>query len=110
VLDTLPLLQETFALIGRGFFSHGDGDLFQPLLHNLRSSDPFFVLADFKDYLRCHDNVSDTWADRPRWNQMALLNMARSGFFSSDRAIRAYAETIWQVKPVPIEVATATAS
>jgi starch phosphorylase len=107
VLNTLPLLQEAFTLIGKGFFSRGDGDLFQPLLHNLGASDPFFVLADFKDYLRCQTSLGRTWADRPRWNQMALLNTARSGFFSSDRSIRTYAETIWNVKPLPIDIAGA---
>ncbi len=106
VLSTLPILQEAFELIGKGFFSNGDSELFQPLLHNLGSSDPFFLLADFRDYMCCQNRVSRTWADRPRWNQMALLNTARSGFFSSDRSIRTYAETIWKVKPVPIEIAT----
>jgi starch phosphorylase len=93
-------LQEAFSLIGKGHFSNGDGDLFRPLLENLSGSDPFFVLADFQDYLRAQDTVSRTWADRDHWNRMSLLNSARSGFFSSDRSIREYAERIWRVQPL----------
>jgi len=60
------------------------------------------VLADFSDYLRAQDAINATWADRNRWNLMALLNTARSGFFSSDRAIGEYAERIWDVTPSPV--------
>jgi glycogen phosphorylase len=100
-----PLLAEVFELIGRGHFSQGDSDRFRPLTDQLRGADPFFVLADFSDYLRSQDAINATWADRSRWNQMALLNTARSGFFSSDRAIGEYAERIWDVTPSPVTMA-----
>jgi glycogen phosphorylase len=97
-----PLLAEVFELIDRGHFSQGDSDRFRPLTDQLRGGDPFFVLADFSDYLRAQDAINATWADRNRWNLMALLNTARSGFFSSDRAIGEYAERIWDVTPSPV--------
>jgi starch phosphorylase len=99
-LECLPAVQEAFALIERGHFSDGDRDLFRPLLDQLRGQDPFFVLADFDEYLQVQSRVDEVWLDRQRWTTMSLLNTARSGYFSSDRAIRDYASTIWKVNPL----------
>jgi len=101
-LGSDPVLAEVFDLIGQGHFSQGDTERFRPLTDQLQGADPFCVLADFSDYLRAQASVSATWADRSRWNRMALLNTARSSFFSSDRAIGEYAERIWDVKPTPV--------
>lgn len=102
LLDTMPLLREAFELLAKGHFSCGDRDLFQPLIHDLLSTDRFFVMADFSDYVRSQESVSKAWSNRGRWNRMALLNAARSGFFSSDRAIREYAKAIWNVEPLKV--------
>ena len=61
-------------------------------------------MADFADYLRVQDEVSRAWSDRQRWNKMSLLNTARAGFFSSDRSIREYCQSIWKVDPMPVEI------
>ena len=84
-------------LVKGGHFSHGDRNMFEPLVNNLIHQDPFCVFADFSDYLDAHDRVSSAWKDRERWNKMSLLNIARSGFFSSDRSIREYCENIWNI-------------
>ncbi len=97
-------LSEVLRLIEIGHFSNGDKDLFKPLLNSLTGSDPFFVMADFDDYLNTQDIVSAVWNDKNRWNKMALLNTARSGYFSSDRSIREYCESIWKVAPMPVEI------
>ncbi len=97
-------LQETLKLIEVGHFSNGDSELFRPILNILTGSDPFFVMADFADYLRAQDEVSKAWKKSEKWNRMALLNTARSGFFSSDRSIREYCQSIWKVKPLPVEI------
>jgi starch phosphorylase len=99
-LDSHPLLREAIGLVESGHFSNGDHDLFRPLVANLTGNDPFFVLADFADYLRVQDEVSRTWADRAHWQRLSVLNTARTGFFSSDRSIRDYNERIWQVEPL----------
>jgi starch phosphorylase len=104
LLDTMPLVKEAFSLIGQGHFSNGDSDLFRPLVQNLVEVDPYFLLADFHDYLGTQDIVSRTWAKRSNWNRKSILNTARSGFFSSDRSISEYAEIIWKVKPLSIEM------
>ena len=105
LIPTLPELGEVLKLVEQGHFSGGDGNLFRPLLQNITGSDPYFVLADFSDYLRAQSAVSRAWADRQQWNRMSLLNSARSGFFSSDRAIRDYANRIWGAEPFPITIA-----
>jgi starch phosphorylase len=75
------------------------------LLANLCSHDPFRVMADIGDYRRAQNAVDDAWRDPQRWLSMSVLNTARSGFFSSDRSIREYAERIWNVTPVPVQAA-----
>jgi starch phosphorylase len=104
LIGSMPELAEILRLVEQGHFSNGDGDLFRPLLQNLTGRDPFFVLADFNDYLRAQAEVDQAWADRGRWNRMSLLNSARSGFFSSDRSIRDYAERIWKAESFPVTI------
>ena len=90
-------LWETINLIKGGHFSHGDKDMFRPLIDNLLNHDPFCVFADFSDYLDAQDRVSSAWKEREGWTKMSLLNIARSGFFSSDRSIREYCKSIWGI-------------
>jgi starch phosphorylase len=100
-----PELRDALALIAGGHFSRGDRDLFRPLVDDLMQHDPFLVLADFTDYVACQDRVAALWHERERWTRMSILNTARSGKFSSDRAIREYCERIWHARPVPIGTA-----
>ena len=97
MVAALPELQEALRLIEMGHFSNGDGELFRPLLDNLTGNDPFYVMADYADYLRAQEAVSRAWSDRMHWNRMSLLNTARTGFFSSDRSIGEYCKNIWAV-------------
>src|SRR6516162_112751 len=95
-------LRETLELIDAGTFSSGDRELFRPLTDNLRHSDPFLVLADYPDYVACQERVNAAWQDPERWTRMSILNTARGGKFSSDRAIGEYSERIWHARPVKI--------
>ncbi len=74
--------------------SHMSDELWEVVLLN---HDPFCVCADFSDYLDAQDRVSSAWKERERWYKMAIVNIARSGFFSSDRSIREYCESIWGI-------------
>ncbi len=103
-IDECPELKEVIHLIQIGHFSNGDKELFKPLLNSLTGHDPFFVMADFEDYLNKQDEVSKCWNNKKSWNKMALLNTARSGYFSSDRSIREYCKSIWKVSPMPVEI------
>ena len=89
-------------LIADGQFSHGDTEVFRPLVDNLRYDDPFLVLADYAAYVQCQDAVSAAWQDTDAWTRMSILNTARSGKFSSDRAITEYCDDIWNVLPVTV--------
>jgi glycogen phosphorylase len=84
--------------LGSGFFTPGEGAAFAPVHHTLLSGgDPFMVLADFRAYSDAQAKVDAAYRDRDRWARMAILNVARSGRFSSDRTIREYAEEIWHL-------------
>jgi len=97
-------LREALELIGSGLFSHGDSALFAPLLDNLWNHDPYLVCADFAGYAACQQEAGRQYRDRENWSRMSMLNVARIGKFSSDRAIQEYCDDIWRVKPVPIRV------
>jgi starch phosphorylase len=83
-------------------FSHGDREVFRAIVDNLRYADPFLVLADYAAYVVAQEKVSAAWQDTESWTRMSILNTARSGKFSSDRAIAEYCEDIWDVNPVSI--------
>ncbi|MGC1955720.1 MAG: glycogen/starch/alpha-glucan phosphorylase [Gammaproteobacteria bacterium] len=95
-------LHAVLELIGSGHFSRGDVEVFCPLVDNLTQSDPFLVLADYGAYVTCQEQVSTAWRDPENWIRMSILNTARSGKFSSDRAISEYCEEIWNVQPVMV--------
>ncbi|MBI1283547.1 MAG: glycogen/starch/alpha-glucan family phosphorylase [Thiobacillus sp.] len=103
VVDNDPELRHSMDLIDSGLFSHGDRQLFAPLTGNLRGHDPYLVCADYRAYLDCQDSVDAHYRDVEPWTRMSILNVARIGRFSSDRAIREYAEEIWRVQPVRIK-------
>jgi starch phosphorylase len=89
-------------LIGSGLFSHGDRDLFRPLLDNLIQHDEYLTLADFPAYAERQNQVGEAYLDEKRWTRMSILNAARMGKFSSDRTITEYCRDIWRVQPLPI--------
>ena len=93
-------LREALDLISSGFFSHGDRDLFKPLVDSLLHHDEYLLLADYRSYVDRQDEVGHIFRDEKRWTRMSILNAARMGKFSSDRAIREYCEKVWGVKPL----------
>ena len=90
-------LFESVELIKSGHFSNGEKNSFTDLISNLMEKDPFCVCADFSDYCRAQSVVDTTWGNREEWNRKSLINISRSGFFSSDRSIQDYCDTIWKV-------------
>ncbi|QCH13739.1 glycogen/starch/alpha-glucan phosphorylase [Synechococcus sp. CB0101] len=109
VLQGLPMLQEVVELLYSGHFSEGDRGLFAPLLDGLLHSDPFFVLGDFDAYQQAQQRIDGRWLDPTGWRRSSLMNTARSGFFSSDRSVQEYADRVWKVKPLPVELACSLA-
>jgi starch phosphorylase len=63
-------------------------------------ADPFLCVADFRSYVGIHEEIDRAYRDRERWNRMSLVNIAQSGFFAADRAVKEYAEQIWGLEPI----------
>jgi glycogen phosphorylase len=99
-----PELREAIDQISSGGFSRGDSNLFKPLVDSLMHYDPYLVFADYEAYMKCQGQVSEAYKDQENWTRMSILNTARMGKFSSDRAIREYCEKIWNAKPVKVEL------
>jgi starch phosphorylase len=97
-------LKEVIDLIASGFFSHGDPELFKPIVDNLRYDDPYLLLADYAAYIECQERVSQAYRDQEHWTRMSIWNTARMGKFSSDRSIRDYCHNIWKINSVKIEL------
>jgi starch phosphorylase len=99
-----PELAEVLQLVAEGRFTRGDTEILRPVLDSLLHHDPFLVLADYRSYVDCQAKVSAAWEDGDRWAHMSILNSARSGKFSSDRAIAEYCDDIWNVGPMSVKV------
>ena len=97
-------LREILDSLAAGEFSHGDRSLFAPLVQSLLTRDEYMLLADYQSYIDCQDRVAAAWRDRDQWTRKSILNVARVGKFSSDRAIRDYCSDIWKTWPVKISV------
>jgi glycogen phosphorylase len=100
--ETNPELHEVIDLMAAGHFSNGDRGLFRPLVDSLLGRDEYLVLADYAGYVACQEQVDRAWRDPELWTRMSILNVARSGKFSSDRSIRQYCHDIWNVQPMSV--------
>lgn len=105
IYDSNEELREAIDSIASGAFSPQQPDLFRPLIESLLYNDPFMVLRDYQAYIDCQKMVDRSYADRERWTTMSILNAARIGKFSSDRAIREYCRDIWNI---PVDQAPPT--
>ena len=91
-------LKETIDKIASGYFSGGDTNVFKPIVDSLLNEDRYFLLADFASYVKTQEYVQKVYKDSDAWTKMSILNVARMGYFSSDRAIKEYCEEIWNAK------------
>ncbi|MDM7830320.1 glycogen/starch/alpha-glucan phosphorylase [Cellulomonas sp. MW9] len=99
--ETNASLRRALDLIASGAFSNGDRAVFEPIVSNLLHEDRFLALADFQAYIDAQARVDAAYADPEQWTRSAVLNVARGGFFSSDRSMRDYIDRIWHTPPVP---------
>jgi starch phosphorylase len=97
-----PVLARVVDAIACGEFSGGDREVARPIVESLLRRDAYLVLADFEGYIDAQTRIDDAYRDADRWTRMSILNCARSGYFSSDRAIREYCSEIWRASPVPV--------
>jgi len=96
-IDKSPMLRQIFRMIRSNFFSPIEPDIFKPLTDQLSQVDPFLVCADFDAYCAIQDKISRNYLDQEDWVGKAVMNVAKSGKFSSDRTIMEYAREIWDI-------------
>jgi starch phosphorylase len=98
-----PDTRAALDLISSGHFSRNEPGIFTPLYDTLLTHGDFYMhLADLKPYLQAHEQTELLYADQAAWTRKAVLNVAGSGRFSSDRTIAEYAKDIWHLKPCPV--------
>ncbi|MBZ9909315.1 glycogen/starch/alpha-glucan phosphorylase [Mesorhizobium sp. BR115XR7A] len=97
VIEASPELAQAVAAVSSGVFSPDDPNRYRDLINGLYDSDWFMVAADFDAYAACQREVDAVWRNSPDWYARAIRNVARVGWFSSDRTIRQYAKEIWNV-------------
>ncbi|MBQ3216825.1 MAG: glycogen/starch/alpha-glucan phosphorylase, partial [Oscillospiraceae bacterium] len=94
-----PELQQVLDMLTSGILGQRFDDLVACLLTDrFGTADPYMTVADFRDYARAQEDVAKTYLDRARFGTMSLVNTAKAGIFSSDRAVEEYAENIWYLK------------
>lgn len=91
-------IRQALDAIAGGMFSQGDQGRFRGLVENLVDRDHFLVLADYRAYANCQKAVDEAYRDQTTWTRKSILNVARMGYFSSDRTIRGYCQDVWGVK------------
>lgn len=99
-------IRSMIELIDSGYFSINEPNVFLPLKDSLFGSanDRYYLFADLRMYHDVHERAVEMYRDhRDAWNRMAVLNIASSGKFSSDRTIKEYASDIWHVKPCKVK-------
>jgi glycogen phosphorylase len=105
IYESNARLRRVLDLIVSGALSSGDAALFRPTIDELLTRDEYLLLADYASYVDCQRRVDAAFADGDGWTRKSILNVARVGRFSSDRAIREYGREIWHVSPLPRTVA-----
>jgi starch phosphorylase len=102
--DNEPEIRAVIDLIAGNHFSRHEPGVFNPILDTfLRHGDHYLHLADLRSYSEAHQRLGELYRDRENWSRKAILNIAASGKFSSDRTIADYAREIWKVEPCPVE-------
>jgi starch phosphorylase len=98
-----PETRAALDLIFSNHFSRNEPGIFEPVRRALLDGgDHYRHLADLTDYARAHKELDVCYSDPEAWSRKAIINVAASGKFSSDRTIREYADEIWNLKPSPV--------
>lgn len=96
-----PDLKQAIDMVADGTFSDGDKDTYKDLVNDWLTKDYFMTLADFRSYMDIQSEIEETYRDEQKWARMAVLNVANSGYFSSDRSIEDYLERVWMTGTMP---------
>jgi starch phosphorylase len=93
-------IQTVVDQLTNGFFAEVDHNEFKEIKDKLLGRDEYYVLKDLRAYANAHEKANDLYKDHEKWLTMSMMNIANSGYFSSDRTITQYAKEIWDIKPI----------
>ena len=96
-VETNPRVRRVLDFIRGNGLCNEEAGVFNPILDELEHHDRFMLLADFEDYVRTQEAVDGLYLQPDEWTKKSILNVARCGYFSSDRAVKEYAERIWKL-------------
>jgi starch phosphorylase len=100
IYESNPELRTVMDQLVNGFFTNVDINEFREIFDRLMHEDTYFILQDFQSYVETHDCVNKAYQNRQAWLSSSVVNIAKSGVFSSDRSIMDYANTIWHTTPM----------
>ncbi|UDQ98534.1 glycogen/starch/alpha-glucan phosphorylase [Lentisphaerota bacterium WC36G] len=95
-------LKRIMDLLDKNFFNVAEPELFKPIIDTLHN-DYYMLAADFEDYYSKQQQLAQDFLDKDKWAKMSLENVAKIGYFSSDRSIKDYASKIWNAKPLTVK-------
>ena len=100
IYDNDSDLREVIDQLTNGFFENVREDEFAEIRAKLLNKDRYFVLEDFDGYRKAHERANDYYKNPEKWYESCIINIAKSGYFSSDRTIKQYVKDIWKIKPM----------
>jgi len=104
-MDKSADLQNVLEAIRDNAFDPSQPDLFKDIYNDITEhGDFYFYLADYEPYIKCNEDVDKLYAKPAKWAEKAILNVARMGWFSSDRSIQDYCDDIWHLERTPVEL------
>ena len=98
-----PDIRQVLMQLINGMYSQGDMNMFREIYDSLLNEDVYFTLADFKSYAAAQERVEAAYRDEAGWAKSAILNVAHSGKFTSDRTIQQYVDEIWHLDKVTVK-------
>ena len=104
IYNSDPEIAQAIDMIRNNVFSVLTPGLFDPIVRSLLDyNDYYMLLGDLRSYIDAQDRLDATYRNPTAWNEMSLINIARSGLFSSDRSVAEYARDIWKVQPIKFD-------
>ncbi len=102
IYESNPVLKEVLDQLTNGFFDNVAPNEFQMIRDNLLEKDNYFILKDFDSFAFAQEKINELYKDQKKWTHMSIVNVAKSGFFTTDRTMRQYNEDIWKLSPIEI--------
>ncbi|MDE5715100.1 MAG: glycogen/starch/alpha-glucan phosphorylase [Anaeroplasmataceae bacterium] len=102
IYESNPVIHEVLDQLTNGFFETVAPDEFKIIKDNLLNKDNYFILKDFDSFAAAQDRINELYKDQKKWTHMSIVNVAKSGFFTTDRTMRQYNEDIWKLNPIEL--------